>query len=150
MKRLMMILVAAVAMAAAAAAQPRAAGVRIGWGSELSYQHTLGGENFLEAGVGLGSFTNSFFSATALYNFMLVRPDFTPRGTWGVYAGPGAGVIFTREWAAGGIVGDLGIEYTFWFPLQLSLDVRPALMVGGEGIVTNSIFNFGLGIRYAF
>ncbi len=139
-------------LALAASAQPKAVGVRFGWGAELDYQHYLGGENFLEGSLGLGSFNpkSSYFSAVATYNFMIARPDWTPRGNWGFYAGPGAGVIFTNDFAAGGVVGLAGLEYTFWFPLQLSFDIRPALMIGGDGIVTNGILNFGLGIRYSF
>ena len=44
----------------------------------------------------------------------------------------------------------LMVSSSAWFPLQLSFDIRPALMIGGDGIVTNGILNFGLGIRYAF
>ena len=150
MKKMLLLLVAALVFAAAATAQPRARGLRAGWGAEVDYEHGLGDDYFLEGSLGLGSFQHSYLSFSALFNFVLARPDWTPRGYWSVYAGPGAGVVFAPDFAAGGLVGDVGLEYRFWFPLQLSLDVRPALMIGSAGIVTNSIFNFGLGIRYAF
>lgn len=150
MKKILLILAAALLFGAAAAAQPRALGIRAGWGAEVDYEHALGDAYFLEGSLGLGSFQNSFVSLSGLFNFVLARPDWTPRGDWSVYAGPGVGAIFARDFGAGGILGDIGLEYRFWFPLQLSLDLRPALMIGSEGIVTQGIFNFGLGIRYAF
>lgn len=154
MKRLLLLVLALVAGATIASAQPRALGIRAGWGTDVDYEHTIVNDNFMEftlgMGFGLGETLTPYLSAAALYNFMIARPDWTPRGTWGFYAGPGAGVFFTRDWAAGGIVGDIGLEFTFWFPLQLSLDVRPALMFGNGGIRTDLIPNFALGVRYAF
>ena len=48
-----------------------------------------------------------------------------------------------------GVAGQVGLEYTFWFPLQLSFDIRPVLGLG---------FNYGfhwsvmpaIGVRYRF
>ena len=52
MKRIILIAALALGVAFAAAAQPRAIGVRLGYGGEISYQHTLGGANFVEANLG--------------------------------------------------------------------------------------------------
>ena len=43
---------AVLGLAVVAAAQPRAIGVRAGYGAELSYQHTLGAATQLWVGVG--------------------------------------------------------------------------------------------------
>ena len=49
MKKFFAVMVAALAFAAVASAQPKAVGVRVGNGAEVSYQHYLGGSNFIEA-----------------------------------------------------------------------------------------------------
>ena len=54
MKKIILIAALALGFAVAATAQPRALGVRLGNGGEISYQHTLGGANFLEVDGGLG------------------------------------------------------------------------------------------------
>ena len=43
MKKFFAVMVAALAFAAVASAQPKAVGVRVGNGAEVSYQHYLGG-----------------------------------------------------------------------------------------------------------
>ena len=153
MKKIILIAAMVLGFAVAAAAQPRAVGIRGGYGIEATYQHTLG-TNFLEANLGLNGFNALNFAAT--YNWMLAQPQWTDRGEWGVYAGPGAAVglgfgpVSSFNLAA---CGQVGLEYTFWFPLQLSLDIRPQLgfvTAGGHGG-----FYFGgwcpaLGVRYRF
>lgn len=51
----------------------------------------------------------------------------------------------------GFVAGDLGLEYDFEIPLQLSLDIRPELYFGSSSYREN---NFGpdvaLGIRFQF
>ena len=112
-----------------AVAQPRAIGARLGYGAEVSYQHTLG-NNFIQADLGLMGF-GANINANATYNWTLAKPQWTDRGEWSVYAGPGAGLGL--GWVGGasyfniGVVGMVGLEYTFWFPLQLSIDLRPQI-----------------------
>ena len=151
MKKIILVAALVLGFAAVAAAQPRAVGLRGGYGIEATYQHTMG-ENFLEANLGLGGFNSLNVAAT--YNWMLAQPDWTDRGEWGVYAGPGAalGLVFGNPGAFNiAAAGQVGLEYTFWFPLQLSLDIRPAL-----GFSTgDKPFYFGgfypsLGVRYKF
>lgn len=155
MKKIIVIIALALGISAIAAAQPRAIGGRLGWGAEASYQHTLGGENFIEADLGLGSF--DAFNAVATYNFMIAQPSWTPRGEWGFYAGPGVAVTGAfAGYAALGIVGNVGLEYTFWFPLQLSVDLRPQVGVAFDGngaaFYTPGLFGFipSIGVRYRF
>jgi len=60
------------------------------------------------------------------------------KGEWNWYMGVGAGANFTfNPWYSGaygsltysqlgvGVAGRIGVEYNFWFPLQLSVDYRP-------------------------
>lgn len=131
-------------------AQPRAAGLRVGaTGFEASYQHSFG-RNFLEAEAGIDfGHGGPGFKAVSLYNFVFARPAWSDRGTWGLYAGPGLALGYVADrttytlWRQEGIheypikihpvdygfmlalTGQVGLEYTFWFPLQLSVDIRP-------------------------
>ena len=142
MKKIFAVVVAVFAFVALASAQPRALGVRVGWGGEISYQHTLGAENFLEVDAGWGA--NSV-SIGAAYDFQIA-----PVGPFGFYAGPSAQV-----WMGGdndfvlGVGAQVGLEYIFpSFPLQISLDWRPVFdIVPSTGFGWQSV---GLGIRYAF
>ena len=151
MKKIIIVAALVLGFAAAAAAQPRAVGLRGGYGAELSYQHTLG-TNFLEADLGL---VMNGLNVAATYNFMLAQPQWTDRGEWGVYAGPGAAVGLGLGEASHlnvAVAGQIGLEYTFWFPLQLSIDLRPQL---GIGFAEKSTMYFGgwcpaLGVRYKF
>lgn len=151
MKKILTIAVLALGISFAAAAQPRAIGARMGWGFEASYQHTLGSD-FLEADLGL--FTFNALQASAIYNFMIAQPAWTDRGEWGFYAGPGAALgIGFYEYSRFNLAaaGQVGLEYTFWFPLQLSFDIRAQM---GASIGHGSGFYWGIGpalsVRYRF
>lgn len=157
MKRIILIAALVFGVAVAATAQPRAVGGRLAYGLEASYQHYVGGENFVEANLGFCYF--SALNATATYNFMIAQPAWTARGEWGFYAGPGASVgldlIGSSEFVFG-VVGQVGLEYTFWFPLQLSVDLRPQIGFaagnGGARFYTEGMFGFvpTIGVRYRF
>lgn len=145
MKKAILVIAAILAFAVVASAQPRAIGLRGGYGAaELSYQHSLG-NNFAELDLGWWSHA---ISVTGVYDFV-----FASAGDLNFYGGPGAQVYlysyngYSTFNAA--IVGQIGMEYVFpSIPLQLSLDWRPAFYFlqgghfGWEG--------FALGIRYAF
>ena len=104
--------------AVAASAQPKAIGLRVGYGAELSYQHNVG-ENFIEADLGLASFKNLGIAATYNFNIAQFGEGFN------FYAGPGIG-LGMGETLSVGIAGQAGIEYNFSeAPVQVSLDVRP-------------------------
>lgn len=148
MKKIILVAAMVLGFAIAASAQPRAVGLHGGWGVELSYQHTLG-ENFVEAELGL---TGGAFGLTGIYNWMLATPQWTNKGEWGVYAGPGASAAVFKGGAAVAVAGRIGLEYTFEFPLQLSVDLTPqigAAFVKGGGLYLNG-FIPSLGIRYRF
>ena len=153
MKRTILILAAVLGFAVAASAQPKALGVRIGWGVDITYQNYLNSADFLEFDLGLDDgYNSSNFHVDGVYNFMIAQPDWT-RGKWGFYGGPGVSLAVwdnddKDNVVYAGIVGNL--EYTFNIPLQLFIDVRPRLMFGDGGVRSKGIFNFGLGICYSF
>ena len=165
MKRITVIVAALLLGAFAAVAQPKAIGVRGGlfgltFNGEISYEHWAtifdNDYDFLEAELGV--FGGNGFKATAMYNFTFAQPDFTDRGEWAFYAGPGAvagygtGVNKNDEKVAAPFVGlaaQLGLEYTFWFPLQLSVDFRPTFMIPAFMNRTNW-YGFALAARYSF
>jgi hypothetical protein len=147
MKKIILIAAMALGFVVTAVAQPKAVGLRLGYGAEVTYQHNLGSSNFLEANLGLNDFSTLNLAAT--YNWMIAKPQWTDRGEWGFYAGPGIALGAGKDIFNVGIAGQVGLEYTFWFPLQLSIDVRPQLGLVGD--------NFGLwgwypqlGVRYRF
>ena len=151
MKKIIIAAALVLGFAAAASAQPRALGVRIGNGGEISYQHSMG-SNFLEVdgGLGLGLVDGVFnVGATGIYNFMISEFG----NGFGFYAGPGAGVglaLGDVNYLALSAAGMVGIEYNFNFPLQISLDFRQHI---GIGFSRNGIWapsSIGLGLRYQF
>ena len=151
MKKIILAAALVLGFAVAASAQPRAIGVRIGNGGEISYQHSMG-SNFLEVdgGLGLGLVDGVFnVGATGIYNFMISEFG----NGFGFYAGPGAGVglaLGDINYLALSAAGMVGIEYNFNFPLQISLDFRQHIGIGfsGNGIWAPS--SIGLGLRYQF
>ena len=75
--------------AAAVYAQPRAIGGRLGYGLELTYQHTLG-NNMLELDFGLPGFYG--LEAAATYDWIFPINSWQEQGSWNWYAGVGAGL----------------------------------------------------------
>ena len=145
MKKFLLVIAAVLGLAVVATAQPRAIGIRAGYGAELSYQHTLGGNNFgeLDLGWSLGA-----FSAGLSYDFQVA-----PLGPLNFYAGPqvcfglasgGGATVFAM-----GAGAQLGLEWCFQqIPLQLSLDWKPTFyFVPATGFGWQSI---ALGLRYLF
>ena len=163
MKRIIIIAVLALA-ATVTYAQPRAIGGRLGSGLEASYQHNVSGKaDFHEVNLGL-AFIGLGVDAAYSYNFMIAQPEWSTKGQWGFYAGPAANVGYSA-WGALytaygtghiGVGGQIGLEYTFDFPLQLSLDLRPTLGVrfgsGYVGFYSGGLWGFipSLSLRYRF
>ena len=57
MKILLLVAILAVAGISAAVAQPRAIGLNIGYGIDVSYQHTLSSTNMIDLSVNLPAFS---------------------------------------------------------------------------------------------
>lgn len=148
MKKVIIVVLSVLMFGAALSAQPRAIGLRGGYGAEISYQHNLGSANFLEADLGL---VGKDFYLSGIYDF-----SFAKKGIFNFYGGPGATVGF---WNNGentelslGIAGQIGtevdLESYISFPLVVSLDWRPTFyLVGASGFAWSG---FALGLRYAF
>ena len=153
MKKLVLLSLFIVAMATAAFAQPRAIGGRIGYGFEASYQHSMGESNMISVDLGLPGF--NAIEAVATYDWLnpggLMIP-WNNKGSWNWYAGVGAGAgynwgsAFYYDYGFGGVAGRLGVEYNFWFPLQVSVDWRPVLGVRGHNHNDGYVGFYGEGL----
>lgn len=145
MKKLIVVILSVFAFVAVASAQPRAIGVRAGFGGEISYQHYVG-ENFVEADLGLVG--NHGFYVTGIYDFNIGYA-----GPFSFYAGPGAQVGFYNAGENAmalnlAVGGQIGAEWAIpAAPINITLDWRPMfyLMHGGFGWD-----GFALGLRYRF
>ena len=161
MKKILLTLVLAVSAIAFVNAQPRAIGGRLGYGIDFSYQHTVGA-NRINLEIDAPMFHG--IGAACTYDWMFPITSWQERGSWNWFAGVGAGLGFHFGYGNGynamsvGVAGRIGVEYNFWFPMQLSLDWRP--IVGpsfGFGHDAHTGFHYGglydgiaLGIRYLF
>ena len=79
MKKILTLLVGVLCFVAAASAQPRAFGLRIGYGAEVSYQHDLS-DAFAELDLGLVG--KDGFYVTGVYDFILgtnLKPRLLPK-----------------------------------------------------------------------
>jgi len=149
------------------AQEKNAIGIRIGdndgFGGEVSYQRKLGSDNRLELDLGIRN-SNHYdaFKLAALYQWVWnIEGGFNwyagvggGVGTWSYdYDGPGNGP-FDNDYEDDGtflfVAGDIGIEYNFDFPLQLSLDFRPELYFNDDYGGDNFGPDIALGARFRF
>ena len=123
---------------------------------ELTYQHTLG-NNMLELDFGLPGFYG--LEAAATYDWIFPINSWQEQGSWNWYAGVGAGLgMYGFDHITGfvGVAGRIGVEYNFWFPMNISLDWRPVIgpnfNSAGARFNTFGIFQGGiaLSVRYLF
>ena len=123
-----------------------------GFGAEVSYQRALSDSNRLEFDLGWRSGNNyDGFKLTGLYQWV-----WNLDGDFNWYAGVGGGIAsFSGRNSLDGTngttvfgAGDIGVEYNFEIPLQLSLDFRPE--IGNNDFTDNTVFDIALGIRYQF
>jgi hypothetical protein len=112
-------------------------------GGELTFQSPLGKANRLELDLGLNHWSNSSsgIQLTGIYQWV-----------WGIttglnwYAGLGASTGTYNSNLGLGLVGQLGIEYNFNIPLQISLDWRPTIFHSAYSYYGGN----GLSLRYRF
>ena len=168
MKKTLILAIILIATCTVSLAQPRAIGVRIGWGAGASYQHGFGEKNMLQVDLDAYLFEQGI-QATATYNWIFPFHSWKGNGSWNWYAGVGGGIgmLWPNWWIRtdpskirgeftgfAGVVGMIGIEYNFKFPLQLSLDYRPLisplLYKGGVDFNLGGLFGGGLAVRYKF
>jgi len=167
MKRILLLLMTVVLVSNFSFAQiaRHALGLRFGtddgFGTEISYQHGLNGNNRLEFDLGFNNYHE---------NYMNYRYNYTSWGLSGLYhwvykldsnfnwyIGPGAKI---GSWSydtgyndyrySNGMflaaAGDIGIEYNFPVGFQLALNARPEIGLINHG----TAINVGLAVRYRF
>ncbi len=168
-KKLLTLLAAILCFSAFLAAQPRAIGGRIFGDWEVSYQHQLGERNMIEAEVGFPAVFNIFggLHAAATYDWIFPITSWEEEGSWNWYAGVGAGLganyyryrkdqehpedVNGHYCMFVGVAGRIGVEYNFWFPLQLSLDYRPVIGPAfGHGFHEYGMTSIAFSVRYKF
>ncbi len=127
----------------------KAIGIRFGYGGELSYQHPMGDANRLEFDLGL---THYGFGLNGVYQWVWDLSALADGFNW--YAGAGLGLgsydydDSDKNDFGLGILGQIGLEYNFNIPLQLSLDYRPGFFFGNgfnpsyDGICLAARFKF--------
>ncbi len=168
MKKLILTAVMLLGLAFTAQAQEirkNALGLRIGdndgFGGEISYQRALGDNNRLELDLGWRDSRNyDAMKLVGLYQWV-----WNIDGGFNWYAGVGAGVgswKYNRDLPPGWddddesgtfllVAGDIGIEYVFDIPLQISLDLRPELYFADDRSDFDSFGpDIALGIRFTF
>lgn len=124
-----------------------------GFGGEISYQRGLSRKTRLEFDLGLRNSNHvNAFKLAALHQWV-----WNIDGGFNWYAGVGGGA---GSWSVDSKYGDgsgsfffaagnVGIEYEFDIPLQISLDYRPELYLNDN--YRNGLgSDIGLGIRYRF
>lgn len=152
-----------------------------GFGGEVSFQTAVSKKNRIELDLGFrnegnvyyGGYGNGYYGGkgyahndvklVGIYQWVF---DIKNGFKW--YIGPGVGVgIYsskyyykdgyyyneTKNGAFGVIAGDVGVEYNFKFPLQLSFDIRPEIYLSPDYIdARDNSFgpDLGLSARYRF
>lgn len=127
-----------------------------GFGAEVSYQRRLSENNRLE--LDLGWRDSRYYDAVKLVG--LYQWVWNIEGGFNWYAGVGGGIgtydgdrrYFNDRDNSGTYLvaaGDIGIEYKFDFPLQLSLDFRPELYFGDD-FGDDFGPDIALGVRFTF
>ena len=170
MKKILLIAVLAVA-SLAVYAQPRAIGVNLGAWSSISYQHGFGEKNMLDVAANvILPIASPHVGVGGHVTYDWIDPFNAPvpwnnKGEWHWYMGVGGsgGFAFPLNqdvtgWWYAGVAGHIGIEYDFWFPLQLSIDWRPtlgaAMWDNNAGGVQSGLYwemtCLALGVRYKF
>lgn len=154
MKKLILVLFFAGSLAGALNAQSygKALGFRFANefnGGEITYHTPLGFKNRLELDLGLKQWKHndagSGFQLTGIYQWVWDLNALGKGFNW--YAGLGGSLgTYNNSIFGIGVVGQLGIEYNFNIPLQISLDWRPTIL--------NSYYTYyggnGLSLRYRF
>ena len=140
--------------ALSAQAEGQAIGLRLsnGFGNsaEISYQSSLGKANRFEGDLG---FSNNGLYLTGIYQWVWDLSTLADGFNW--YAGVGGNLGLWNgngnynKGLSLGVAGQIGIEYNFAIPLQLSLDYRPVINI--IPTLGNGYYDgVALGVRYRF
>jgi hypothetical protein len=113
-------------------------------GAEISFQQGLRKNNRLE--FDLGMYTDNHLSLVGIYQWKWPLKALGPGFDW--YAGGGLGLLFLQNpYISFGVMGQIGLEYNFTIPLQLSLDWRPTFFYNDYSSYLGSS---GVSVRYRF
>ena len=129
MKKIILSAVLVLASFSFANAQQNAIGIKFGNGGDISFQRYLGGSERQRAefNVGISSFDFDVFTVNGLYQWVFGLSGIAEGLKW--HAGAGAGAAFGTDIDLGlNVLGNIGIEYNFNFPLQLALDWTPTIV----------------------
>jgi hypothetical protein len=154
-----------------------------GFGGEVTFQTALSKNNRIELDLGFRNQGNVYYGygygngynygnkgyghndvkLVGIYQWVF---DIKNGFKWYIGPGVGAGIYSSKNYynpvndqyetkngAFGVITGDVGIEYNFKFPLQLSFDVRPELYLSPDYVdARDNSFgpDLGLSARYRF
>ncbi|MFN0275710.1 MAG: hypothetical protein ACKVPJ_08190 [Chitinophagales bacterium] len=136
-----------------------AIGIRFGGSDgvsgEISYQNFIGGPNRIEVDLGFID-ADGFdgFKATLMYHWVKGISDsfywyIGAGGSVGAWTSDEGSPVSDNKHEDGLFIdanGQIGIEYNFEIPLQISLDARPEI-----GLINDDFdFGYGLGVRYTF
>ena len=160
MKKILITLALLVSMTGALIAQSSGStiGLRLGYPTEISYQTALSNTNRLELGLGFRSYGYAYsynyavFSLSGMYQWIWNLAALGNGFNW--YAGLGASLgYYSYSYLNYGysgfpisILGQVGVEYNFNFPLRVSLDYRPGVQItNGAGFLYDGV---ALGLRY--
>ncbi|MDR0231420.1 MAG: hypothetical protein LBI82_04800 [Dysgonamonadaceae bacterium] len=152
MKRIFLSLVLVLGALSLVNAQDRAIGLKFGDGTDISYQQMLGSSNRLELNLGLYGFDSHLYTVSGIYQWVWDLSQLSPGFKW--YAGVGAQVGFFNYSSVSKfytwVIGNVGIEYNFSnLPLQLALDVTPAIRLIPSGKEYGDAFYATEGLRLA-
>lgn len=161
MKKFLLTICLVAAIVVAGNAQPRAIGARLGWNLEFSYQHGFANRNMIDLTAGVTNFYNNhaYVDVNCMFDWV-----FNIKGGWNWYVGPGLGVGygFGSYWRDEdgakyhafrlNVGAQIGVEYQFGIPLNLSLDWRPMwnILSNYDNPHYDGFCSFGFGIRYRF
>jgi len=155
MKKIILSLIALVALTTAVRAQDNTFGVRLGYGAafgtELSYQGFISDINRIELDLGarFGKTSGEIVYPTTASLAAIYQWHWFLVGGLGIYGGPGVQLTVGSQSFGIGLGGQLGLDYQFAAPFQLSLDFRPIYHLIGSYHMSFDP-HVALGIRYAF
>ena len=129
----------------------KAIGARFGYGGEILYQHPLTNSTRLELDLGWFGSKHGTFLLSGVHQWVMnIQDGFN----WYAGLGPQIGTAWydkDDKYGLGlGVAGQIGIEYNFPIPLQLSLDWRPNWLIIPSGYGFFPENGIALGIRYRF
>ncbi|ADQ78384.1 secreted protein [Paludibacter propionicigenes WB4] len=128
-----------------------AIGFRYGNGGEFTYQRFLGSSNRLEVDLGVNSWNagsgDTGTCLTGIYQWVWDINKSDAGFKWYLGVGPQFGIL--KDGNALGALGQLGLEYNFTIPLQLSVDYRPGWYCLPKNF-GGSFEDLSVSVRYRF